>query len=69
MGQPSRTGVLIKKGHLDPHRGESPENASSDQGDVYVPATARRSPGAGGRGGPDANPAHSGALPRVGTPA
>ena len=42
------TGVLIKKGHLDPHRGESPENASSDQGDVYVPATARRSPGAGG---------------------
>ena len=46
VGQPHRTGVLIKKGHLDPHRGESPENASSDQGDTYMPETARRSPGA-----------------------
>ena len=46
VGKPHRTGVLIKKGHLDPHRGESPENASSDQGDTYMPETARRSPGA-----------------------
>ena len=41
VGQPRRTGVLIKKGHLDPHRGK----ALKMQAVTRVMLTCQRRPG------------------------